>query len=374
MKKILIIYASAGDGHKKAAEAVYREFKEISPKQEAVFIDSLNYTTRFFKFFYRRIYIVLIRYLPWLWGFFYHLLNNRFFFVIIAPFRRLTNALNSAKLVRFLLDERFDAVISTHFFAPEVISRLKEKSGLSMPLISIVTDFKAHLYWIAKNVDRYVVASESVKKDLAERGVPAEKISVLGIPVRRKFSEPVSKAAARSRLGLSPDKFTILMMGGGLGVGPIKDVLSGLQRLDFDCQIMVICGHNKGLLEELRSMAGSFVKYTRIMGFCHNIDTFMSASDIMISKVGGVTVSESLSAGLPIACIKPIPGQESANAEFLFGNGIGFRVRGRHEVNDIIRKFFHSPPFAKEIQNKIRSLARPDSAKDIVELTLNMIR
>ncbi len=374
MKKILIVYASAGDGHKKAAEAIYKQFPDIPSGAEVVFIDSLNYTTRFFKFFYRRIYIILIKYLPWLWGFFYHTLNNRFFFLLASPFRALTNTLNSKKLIDFLLKEQFDIIISTHFFAPEVISRFKEKSALPALLINVVTDFKAHLYWIAKNIDKYVVASESVRQGFVDRGVAFERISVLGVPVRKGFSIPVSKEAARKELNLLADKFTILVMGGGLGVGPIKEVVSDLQRIGFDCQIIVVCGHNKLLAGKLEAMAVNFVKKTYVKGFYHNIDMLMAASEIMISKAGGVTVSESLAKGLPLICIKPIPGQESGNAEFLFNHNIGFRLKNHGEINDTISKFFYSADGAGNLRKKIKNLAKPNSAKEIAELAMEMIR
>ena len=233
-KKILIIYASAGDGHKKAAEAIYKQFQNIASGAEVVYIDSLNYATRFFKFFYKRIYIILIKYLPWLWGFFYHTLNNRFFFLLVSPFRTFTNTLNSKRLIDFLLKEQFDIIISTHFFASEVISRFKEKSAPEALLVNVVTDFKAHLYWIAENIDKYVVASECVKEGFVNRGVDSKRIAVLGVPVRERFSIAVSKEAAREELNLPQNKFTILVMGGGLGVGPIKEVVSDLQEVDFE--------------------------------------------------------------------------------------------------------------------------------------------
>ncbi len=372
--KILITYASAGDGHKKAAEAVYRQLLEQAPGADIVFVDSLNYSTRFFKFCYKRVYIILIKYLPWLWGFFYRILNNRFFFLIALPLRRAVNILNSKKLVNFLFKEDFDVIVSTHFFAIEVISRLKEKHLSETPLINVVTDFKEHLYWLARNVDRYVVGSDSVKQGFIRRGVAEEKIAVLGIPVRKRFSLRRPKEEAREMLKLSSDTFTILMMGGGLGVGPIREVVSDMQKLDFDCQIMVVCGHNKKLFMELEKMSGAFTKDTRIRGFCHNIDMIMAASDIMISKAGGVTVSESLAMGLPLICISPIPGQESANAQFLFDNSIGFLLKGRHEINNTIKEFFYSADKSKHLKEKITSLAKPHSAKETARLAIETAR
>ena len=374
MKKILIIYASAGDGHKKAAEAIYKEFCEFSDGSfKAMPIDSLNYSTRFFKFSYKRIYIILIKYFPVVWGFFYHLLNNRFFCIIASPFRRLTNALNSKKLINFILNEKFDLVISTHFFATEVISHAKGKGIFSLPLINVVTDFKSHLYWIADDVDKYIVAADSVKEGFVNAGVDSKKIDVLGIPIRSQFMRLLSKEQARSKLDLSLSKFTVLVMGGGLGVGPIKDVVLGLQDLSQMCQIIVVCGHNKVLYKELNNLEPSFTKPTIVLGFSHNIDIVMAASDIMVSKVGGVSASESLSRGLPIICLKPIPGQEMGNAQFLFDNKIGFRAKEVSMINPIIEGFLHNKTKQVEISHKARLLSRSDSAINIVKLVMEYI-
>ena len=183
----------------------------------------------------------------------------------------------------------------------------------------------------------------------------------------------LSKEQARSKLDLSLNKFTVLVMGGGLGVGPIKDVVLGLQDLSQMCQIVVVCGHNKVLYKELNDLEPSFTKPTMVLGFSHNIDIIMAASDIMVSKVGGVSASESLSRGLPIICLKPIPGQEMGNAQFLFDNKIGFRAKEVSMINPIIESFLHNKIKQVEISHKARLLSRPDSAINIVKLVMEYI-
>ena len=371
MKKVLITYASAGDGHKKAAEAIYKSFLECKGA-EVISIDALNYTTRFFKFFYKRTYIVMIKRFPWLWGFFYQVLNNRFFFIIAYPFRAIVNHINSKKLREFLIRENFDIIISTHFFAPYVISRLKDQGKISARLINMVTDYRLHLFWIEKNVDKYIVAAESTKQDFLKRGIDKDKIIVLGIPVRKQFANISSQADARSTLGLAEDKFTILIMRGGLGVGPIKDILLYLQRLDIDFQVIAVCGHNDMLKQELKLVAENSVKSIKIIGFSHNVAVLMAASDIMISKAGGITVSESLSVGLPIISINPIPGQETGNADFLIKNKIGFMAKDLNEINIIIDKFYRLPDERDKLKNNIKDTGRPYAAEDIVKLVREM--
>jgi processive 1,2-diacylglycerol beta-glucosyltransferase len=371
MKKVLITYASAGDGHKKAAEAIYKSFLGCKDAK-VISIDALNYTTRFFKFFYKRTYIVMIKRFPWLWGFFYQVLNNRFFFLIAAPFRSIVNHVNSKRLKEFLIKENFDIIISTHFFAPYVISRLKEQGKVSARLINVVTDFRLHLFWIEKNVDKYIVATESTKQDFLKRGIDKDKIIALGIPVRKQFTNISSQADARSTLGIAEDKFTILIMRGGLGVGPIKDILLNLQRLDMDFQVIAVCGHNNMLKQELKLVAENSEKSIKIIGFSHNVAVLMAASDIMISKAGGITVSESLSVGLPIISINPIPGQETGNADFLIKNEIGFIAKDLNEINNIIDKFYRLPDERDKLKNNIKDTGRPSAAEGIVKLALEM--
>ena len=374
MKKILIIYVSAGDGHKKAAEAQHESFlNSDSNEARVVLVDALEYTTPFFRFGYKKTYEIMIKFMPWIWGFFYRMLNNKFFFIVAIPFRRLVNGLNSRRLEEFLLKENFDLILSTHFFAPEIISHLKEKGLTRVKLINIVTDFKPHRFWIAKNIDGYFVASDITKTGFIRMGVDKDKISVSGIPISKKFSDLISKEHARNSIGINKDRFTILLMGGGLGVGPIKEILLNLQKLDLDCQIIAVCGRNKSLADELGKLSHSLDKKTIVYGFSNQIDILMAASDIMISKTGGATVSESLAAGLPIIALRPIPGQETGNAEFLCDNGIGFRVKRLDENNGIIIKLYKSKEDIDRLRSGIKLLSKPHAAEDIKRLAMEMI-
>jgi processive 1,2-diacylglycerol beta-glucosyltransferase len=375
MIKVLITYASAGDGHKKAAEAIYDSLISLNDSDiKAVLADALDYSTPFFSFGYKKAYEIMIKYIPWLWGFFYHMLNNRLFFTIAAPFRRFNNGLNSRKLGEFIIKENFDLVLSTHFFALEVISHLKEK-GLSKTMLSaIVTDFRPHRFWIAKNTDRYFVASDSTKKGFVKMGVPADKISVSGLPVGREFNNLPSKKQARSIIGMAEDKFTILLMGGGLGVGPIENIFLGLQKLNFDVQIIAVCGRNKDLFDKLNNLSKDLDKKTLVYGFSEQIGTFMASSDIIISKTGGITVSESLAAGLPMIIIRPIPGQEAGNAIFLCDNGVGFKAKSPEQVNAIITRLFRSKDDINTLKNSISLLSKSHAAEDILRDSMELIK
>jgi processive 1,2-diacylglycerol beta-glucosyltransferase len=375
MKKVLITYASAGDGHKKAAEAVYESFLNSNHiHSKVVLIDSLEYTRSFFGFAYKKSYEIMIKYVPWLWGFFYHTLNNRLFFVLVSPFRRCVNGFNSKKIIEFILKENFDIIISTHFFVPEVISDLKQKGLSSVKLFTVVTDFKPHRFWIAKHTDRYFVASDITKKGFVEMGLNQDSITVSGVPIGKKFTNIPIKEKAREDMGMAEDIFTVLLMGGGLGVGPIEKIFLGLQKLDYDIQIIVVCGRNKKLVERLNCLNKGLKNKASIYGFNNRIDLLMASSDIIISKTGGVTVSESLAAGLPMIIIRPIPGQEASNAQFLCDNGVGFRVKRIEYINAIITRLYKSKDDIKTLGNTINSLSKPHAADDIVALSMEMHR
>ena len=375
MKKILIIYTSAGDGHKKAAEAIYHDFLGLKRLDvEPLIIDSLSYTSRFFKYAYKIGYMVMIRYLPTLWGLFYHMLDNRFIFLLVRPFRHAINILNTRRLARFIVSERFDMAISTHFLPTYIIGHLKKRGIVSLPLINIVTDFIAHRYWQVKGVDRYMVASAMTRDMLIDRGTSGQVIDVSGIPVRPGFKEHTAKVQARRDIDAYPDKFTILVMGGGFGEGPIRDTVLILQKLDIDCQIIVVCGHNRKLYRRLKRYSGRFDKPTHIFSFTTNIDKLMSASDLIITKAGGLTISEALSKLLPVITIDPIPGQEAHNASFLSRNDLGFRLNGVRELRNTIEELHRDQRKIEALIQNIKAIAKPDAAGYITAFAIDMLR
>jgi len=272
-----------------------------------------------------------------------------------------------------MVKEKFDIAISTHFFPTEVISHLKYKGALDIPLINLVTDFKFHLFWLAKRVDRYLVSAESTKRELISKGIKDDIIEAYGMPVRRKFSRVVSKDRARKDLDIQNEIFTILVMGGGLGVGPILEIVMKLQSLECECQIIAVCGHNKRLFSDLNELRKSFSKKTKVFGFCHNIDIIMSASDIIVSKVGGITASESLIKGLPVIGVRPIPGQEMGNMSFLLEHGVGFHLKNLEDLNDQVMDFVNKVKDDDRLRDKMQETAKPNATDNVIDLALRMI-
>ncbi|MBI4436618.1 MAG: hypothetical protein HY590_04320 [Candidatus Omnitrophica bacterium] len=328
--KIVIVYASSGAGHQKSAEALFRVAKG-RPGLSALLIDSLDYTTPLFHLLYPRAYLFLVRYLPTVWGFFYDGLNFAFIGHILKYLRRFLNAMNGGVLEKFFLSENPDVIVSTHFFASEVASTLKERGRLHARLFTVVTDFSIHSVWVSPLTDGYVVGSKDTEEALIRRGVPKETISILGIPIDPVFEREEDRANLSRQLGIFPEKFTVLVASGGFGVGPIESLVSRLSR-DERLQLLVVCGHNRPLYKRLTERTERINHRVKLFGFVHNIHELMSVSDCMVSKSGGLTMSEALVKKLPSFILYPIPGQETGNRDVLVRHRSAITVRNIHDL------------------------------------------
>jgi len=374
--KALIVYAKAGAGHRRAAEAVYGAFKRRGEDKDVALIDCLDYTNPWFKYLYPSTYLFLVRFLPLVWAGIYYALENRTFYSLIRPLRRLNNHLASKRFVEFLKRERPRVVISTQFFASEVVAALKRKGEIDSILISVVTDFGAHMFWESEDVDIFVVAGGDTKEDLISRNIPEEKIRVLGIPVEPPLKE-FNKANLRKEIGLKEGLFTVLIVGGGFGVGPIKELAFSLDGLDpgirDKVQLLVVCSRNKKLYEEMEGILPRLNINAKLFGFVPDLYKMMAVSDVIISKSGGLTTSEALAQGLPLIIISPIPGQETKNCELLVKKGAAYRIDRPVEVKKVIAGLVKMPDRLEKMRRNALGLARPDSAADIAALANNYI-
>src|SRR4030042_4493938 len=191
-KKILIVYATAGIGHKKAATAIKKAYDEMKlPGTEVTLIDALDYTNNFFKWSYLQAYLLMVNKLPLFWGLSYYLTDIPFVDFFVSYIRRINNRANSKKLVNYILDTKPDVIISTHFFASEVIANLKQKSLMLSRLVTIVTDYRLHAWWVCEGTDAYIVARGDTRRDLQRGKVEPGNIKVIGIPIEPIFSKPL---------------------------------------------------------------------------------------------------------------------------------------------------------------------------------------
>ena len=373
MKKILIVYATAGIGHKKAALAVKAALDETAAgRAEVTIIDALDYTNAFFKWFYLWSYLTMVSQLPTFWGLMYYLTDNKLVNVVVSRLRRLSNWLNSGRLRRYLAETKPDVIVSTHFFASEVIADMKMRGATDARLVTVVTDYRLHSWWVNRGTDIYVVGGDGARKDLLGWGVEPLTIKILGIPVEPVFSKELSPGEAAARVGLDRGVFTVLVLGGGFGVGPIEKIVEIVDAIPQKAQIAVVCGHNEELVRRLESRKASFKHKVVVAGFVNNVYEYMQAADLLISKSGGITSTESMAKNLPLIIIAPIIGQETRNSDYLTGEGAALKIRAPRELTAIFEGIAADPAKLRAMRESISRIRRPRACYDVACLALEI--
>jgi len=371
VKKILIVYATAGIGHKKAAIAVKKALDEMAPKDtEVTMIDALDYTNKFFKWSYLQAYLFMVNKLPTFWGISYYLTDNRYVNMIVAKLRRLNNWMNSGKLIKYINEFKPDVIVSTHFFASEVVGDLNKCPKCGVRLITVMTDYRLHSWWVAKCTDSYVVASQDAKEDFAGWKTDPDRIKVLGIPVEPVFSKKLDRKAIFAKTGLKEGVFTVLVVGGGFGVGPIEDIVKEVGKLSVKVQMAVVCGHNDDLVRRIEALKLTLPCDVEVLGFIDNVYEYMEIADVLISKSGGITVSESLAKELPMIVISPIIGQETRNCDFLVKHHAAFRISAVEELKAIVEELARHPDKEKSMKDSIIRIKKPMACFDVAKLAL----
>jgi processive 1,2-diacylglycerol beta-glucosyltransferase len=358
--KVLVIHATAGAGHFKAAEAIYLSLRDHTSHQ-ATLADALDYTPAYFKNSYRETYAFLVSHLSWLWGGIFKFLDFRWIRPLLKIFRRCYNVIHTRRLCQFLIKEQFDCVISTHFMPIEVTAALKRQGKIHSTLISVVTDYDVHQIWLADEVNLYAVASDWTKEKMKTMNIPENKIAVTGIPTNEKFAAPLDKKQMKKTLGLNPQEFTVLIATGSFGIGPIEKIIQHLPQL----QIMVVCGHNKNLYEKLKPYHADKIK---IFGLVNNMEELMSAADAMLTKPGGLSVTEAMVKHLPMIFFNAIPGQETGNVRVLGLYGIGTTPQGIAGIVAELEKMHSSKEYFEDLRAKSTALARVSAAESIARL------
>ena len=344
----------------KAAEALYLGLKD-NPAHNVTFVDSLDYTSPSFKELYRGSYTFFVTKVPQIWGFFFWLLDQDWLQPLVRLSRRIYNKVNAKKFEDFLIAQQFDYILSTHFLASEVAPTLKGKGLIRSKIITVVTDFDVHRIWLHPNTDLYTVASDWTKNKLKTLGVAQEKVFVTGIPTDAKFAKKINKQEAKRFLGLKEDEFTVLIATGSFGMGPIKEIIHSLKGF----QVIVVCGNNKVLYETLKNEQQPLLK---VFGLINNMPEVMAATDVMVTKPGGLSICEALVSYLPLIFFNPIPGQETNNIKVLKTYDIGLSDCTIAQVTQELNKLKNSRDLFLTAVKNTQNLARPNAVRDIVSL------
>jgi processive 1,2-diacylglycerol beta-glucosyltransferase len=357
LPRILVIHATAGAGHRKAAEAVHHG---LSARHiGATIIDALDLTNPFFRFTYSKGYEFIVAQMPTFWGCFFALTDQAWFLPVFRAVRRIYNGVNAAPLVAYLKKGQFDRIIVTHFLAAEVCGHLRRTGQINGKLVVVVTDFDVHKIWLINGVDEYCVASSYTKDRLVAMGVDAAKVFVTGIPLDEKFTQPRDKVAVRRKLGIDADLFTVLVSTSSFGFGPIEELAEYFKGL----QVIIICGHNEKLFGRLLARGNP---HHKICHFVDNMEELMAASDVMVTKPGGLSVTEALANHLPLVFFSAIPGQEAGNVRVLAANGIGLSGMPLRDLASEVLGLSASPAALEDARQKTKALAKPNSVGDII--------
>jgi len=369
LDKVLILSASAGAGHVRAGQALERAFVGAGAAREVRHLDTLEFTNKLFRRLYAKAYIDLVNRAPEVLGWLYDWLDTPW----EKERRRLAlDKLNTRRFRRMLERERPDLVVCTHFLPAEILSWLKAKERLDCAQAIVVTDLDVHAMWLCHHYEQYFVAIDETREHLVRLGIPADKVSVTGIPIDPVFAEAKDKRQMRERLGLRPDGTTILLSAGGFGVGPIRHLVTALLDLRHPAEIVALCGRNEELrasLEELAAGARGPSTVT-VVGYTTAMDEYMSAADLLVGKPGGLTTSEALAKGLLLVIVNPIPGQEERNSDHLLEEGAAIRCNNLPVLAYKIDRLLDDPARVSGMRANVARLARPRAAAEIVARTL----
>ena len=363
--KLLILTAATGGGHVRASRAIQTYISEHSAGSKVVVVDALKSISSVLDKTVCDGYHFLATKTPKVFGQLYRRTNaDSLLSNLVSRF----SGVFSLKLIPLLEEEQPDVIISTHPFATEMISHLKRAGAVTAPLICLMTDYGPHRAWIADRVDAYVVANGDMISEMEAMGVPKEKIYPFGIPVENVFFSAGDRPAFLQKIGLDPEKPTILIMAGSFGVTNILNIYRQIVRLDLSFQIIAITGRNEKLYEEFAKLIPESSKPTKLVFFTDEVENYMHAADLLITKPGGLTVSEALACGIPLAVFDAIPGQEEDNANFLLTHNMAVKLENGEDCGETIRSLLADSRKLNEMRSSCKGFDKSRSAENILRL------
>ena len=372
--RILLLSASVGTGHNRAAEAIHLALAQLCPEAHLEYADVLDDTNRAFRRVYGRGYFGLVDMAPHVVGYLYDRLDQPVKRPRVERMRLSLSMLNLQRLVDRITRTNWDLVICTHFLPAEVVSRLRISGKVNCAQAVVTTDFDTHRLWVNSPCERYFVATEEGRLNLAAWGVDHDDIAVTGIPIHPSFAEFKSPVECRHRHGLGTDRPIVLQMAGGSGFGPVEKVHRALLDVTVPLEIVSVCGRNPTIGAELEQIPCPPRHRRRVIGFTRQIDELMAAADVVVSKPGGLTASESLARGAAMLIVEPIPGQETRNSDFLLENGAAVKVNNLASLAHKLTAMLTEPRRLDDLRGNARRVARPHAAFDVAAQCLDLIR
>jgi processive 1,2-diacylglycerol beta-glucosyltransferase len=367
--KVLILSATVGNGHTRAAQSLEKAFQLKNFAREIRHEDVLNFTNPIFRRLYSNAYIDLVNNAPEVLGWMYDQLDEpwknekrRLFF----------DKLNTQRFVKMVRAYQPDWIVCTHFLPAEIISDLKAKGKLDCPQAIVVTDFDMHAMWLCRNYEHYFVALDETKEYLQKLHFAPEKITVSGIPIDPEFAEKKDKTAMREKFGLDKNMPTIILSAGGFGVGRIEILLKSLETIEQPVQVLAMSGRNEELKKKLAEYPAKETFRVVPVGYTTEMDEYMSASDLVVGKPGGLTTCEALAKGLVFVVVNPIPGQEERNSDHLLENWAAIRCNNPATIGYKIERLLNHPQKIDLMRENALRMARPNAAFEIADKLLEI--
>ena len=373
MKNILIFYASYGGGHLNAGKSIQECLLNEYSHHHIELIDCMKYVNKTVEKLTTVAYRETAKKAPWVWGRIYNDSQKG----PLAHLSTRSNKIMAIKLLRLLREKKPDLIISTHPFSSQMCSYLKRKGKITAKIATIMTDFAPHDQWLVGSdfTDYFFVANDKMKDYLISKKIHKQSIFVTGIPLSKRFLQNFDRKKILDTYQLEEHKKNILFFGGGefgLGKSRTIEILDRIMQTSKELQIIAISGKNEKMkikFEELvqKNHASDRV---RVLSFTNQVPELMKIADLVVTKPGGMTTSESLACGLPMLIINPIPGQEEENAEFLENKGVGIWLKKGDNVSNILNDLFSSPEPLEKMRNNALLIGHPNSTKEICHILL----
>ncbi len=365
MKKILILTLSVGSGHVQASAVVSEALSDGPEPVEVRTLDAIDAAAAWFPWLYVQPYWWMLRYRREVWRWLYerrHQKRHR----ATAPqwvFRR-----GCVKVLKELKSFAPDLVIVTEIGAAEIASIGKREGWFSAPILAVLTDFQAEPPWMQPEIDFFCVATEQTKLQLIGWGISPNRILISGIPINPLFALPLKKEQVRHSLGLRPQIPTVLLMAGGMGMAPLDRIASMLAMCGLPVQAVAVAGHDGALRQRLEAMRGRLPMDLVTFGWTNRIPDLMAASDLLITKPGGLTVSEALASGLPMVLTHPIPGPEERNIRYLTQHRVALYAKNLQEVTALAARLLNHLDAREQMARRQRDLSRPDASHAVAQV------
>jgi processive 1,2-diacylglycerol beta-glucosyltransferase len=370
-KRIMILSASVGSGHMKAADALEKAFRAHPHVAEVFSDDSLDHTNVLHKQFYSGLYKSLSAAMPDFLGWWYEQTDDPW---STDRVRVLLDLAQAQPLINLIKDFNPDHIVCTHFMPAGVIAHLLRRKTVETKLSIVVTDYHFHAMWLARAFHHYFVAREEDKIHMEALGMPGDRITVSGIPIDPAFAEPVDKAAVFARHGLDPQIPLLLVAGGTLGLSPAAAVVKRLRTVDVPFQAIVLCGKNEELRADVEKLVAGDEARIRVLGYTSEMRDLMAVASLILTKPGGLTTAEALASGLPMVILDPVGGQEERNADMLLENGAAIKCTEVTLLAYKLGTLLGDPGRLAAMSANARRLSSPNAARIVADTVLHEVQ